>query len=131
MQVPSRVELERFCGEGWVEEIRLLEAVAAWPSLRVPKFLYANEPATTGDIARGINMDMREVKGRLDPPKEQGVLAQDEDDWRTRTDRIEMTIRRVGSRLEVLHTTETSPGPSETSLEGILTRLGRHLNPFG
>lgn len=72
MQVPSRVELERFCGEGWVEEIQLLEAVAAWPSLRVPKFLYANEPATTGDIARGINMDMREVKGRLDPPQGAG-----------------------------------------------------------
>lgn len=63
--------------------------------------------------------------------KEQGVLAQDGDDWRTRADSIELTIRRDDSQLEVSHTIETLPGPSETSPEGILTRLGRRLNPFG
>jgi DNA-binding MarR family transcriptional regulator len=130
MQIPSRAELERFFDEDRAEEVQFLETVAAWPSLRMLEYLYANEPATTGDVARGINMDMRDVRDRLEALEKQGLLTQDGEGWRTRTDRIEVTIRRGERRLEVSHATGTPSEPTENPPEGIVARLRRLLDPF-
>lgn len=129
MQIPSRAELERFFGEDRAEEVQFLETVAAWPSLRMLEYLYANEPATTGDVARGINMDMRDVRDRLEALERQGLLTRDGNGWRTRTDRIEVTIQRGETRLEVSHMTGTPSGPPEEPPEGIVARLRRVLDP--
>lgn len=130
MQIPSRAELERFFDEDRAEEVQFLETVAAWPSLRILEYLYANEPATTGDIARGINMDMRDVRDRLEALEKQEILTQNGDKWHTRTNTIEMTINQKESRLEISHTTGTSSESSEKYPESIITRVGRLINPF-
>ena len=129
MQIPSRAELERFFGEDRAEEVQFLETVAAWPSLRMLEYLYANEPATTGDVARGINMDMRDVRDRLEALERQGLLTRDGDGWRTRADRIEVTIQRGEPRLEVSHVTGAPSGTPEEPPGGIVARLRRVLDP--
>lgn len=129
MQIPSQAELERFFGEDQAEEVQFLETVATWPSLRILEYLYANEPVTTGDLARGVNMDMRDVKDRLGALEKQGIVGCDKDDWYTQTDEIRMTVQG-GDRLEISHAIEMSEGPTDESTKGIITRLSRLLNPF-
>ncbi|MCY4730617.1 helix-turn-helix domain-containing protein [Natronomonas gomsonensis] len=130
MQIPSRAELERFFGEDRAKEVQFLETVAAWPSLRILEYLYTNEPATTGDVARGINMDMRDVRDRLEALENHEIVTQEGDSWHTRTNSIEMTITQGENQLEISHTIESSSEPVEESSEGVITRLSRLLNPF-
>lgn len=131
MQIPSQAELERFFGEDQAEEVQFLETVATWPSLRILEYLYANEPVTTGDLARGVNMDMRDVKDRLDALEEQGVISNHNGDWNTRSDEIQMTVGRGDDHLEISHVIGTSSGPTDKSTEGIISRLSRLFNRFG
>jgi DNA-binding MarR family transcriptional regulator len=130
MQIPSQAELERFFGEDQAEEVQFLETVATWPSLRILEYLYANEPVTTGDLARGINMDMRDVKDRLEALEKQGVVSNHNGDWNTRSDEIQMTVRRGDDRLEISHVIGASPRPADESKKEIISRLSRVLNPF-
>jgi DNA-binding MarR family transcriptional regulator len=129
MQVPSRAELERFFGEERAADVQFVETVASWPSLRVLDFLYADEPATTGEVARSLNMDMREVKDRLEALEAEGVVAESEHGWRTATDHIMITFEGE-DRLSIERTTEATdervePAPtggSESTDEGMLSR---------
>ena len=130
MQIPSQAELERFFGEDRAEEVQFLETVATWPSLRILEYLYANEPVTTGDLARGVNMDMRDVKDRLEALEKQGVVSNDNGDWNTRSDKIQMTVRRGDDRLEISYSIGASSGSADESTKGIISRLGQFLNPF-
>ena len=130
MQIPSQAELERFFGEDRAEEVQFLETVATWPSLRILEYLYANEPVTTGELARGVNMDMRDVKDRLKALEKQGVVNRDNNDWHTRSDEIRMTVRQGEDRLEISHAIGVSSEPTEESTKGIVSRLSRILNPF-
>ena len=130
MQIPSQAELERFFGEDQAEEVQFLETVATWPSLRILEYLYANEPVTTGDLARGINMDMRDVKDRLEALEKQGVVSNHNGDWNTQSDKIQMTVRRGDDHIEISHVIGASSSPTDKSTKGIVSRLSRFLNPF-
>lgn len=130
MQIPSQAELERFFGEDRAEEVQFLETVATWPSLRILEYLYANEPVTTGDLARGVNMDMRDVKDRLEALEKQGVVSNDNGDWNTQSDKIQMTVRRGDDGLEISHGIGTLSESTDESTRRIVSRLSRFLNPF-
>ncbi len=130
MQVPSRAELERFFGEERAADVQFVETVTSWPSLRVLDFLYADEPATTGEIARGLNMDMRDVKDRLEALEAQDIVAESEHGWKTATDRITITLEDE-EELSIERTTgatdervEPEPtGGSESTDEAMLSRV--------
>lgn len=130
MQIPSQAELERFFGEDRAEEVQFLETVATWPSLRILEYLYMNEPVTTGDLARGVNMDMRDVKDRLEALEKQGVVSNDNGGWNTQSDEIQMTVRQGEDGLEISHTIGVLPEPTEEPTKGIISRLSQVLNPF-
>lgn len=130
MQIPSRAELERLFDESKAPEVQFIETVASWPSLRVLEYLYENNTASTGDIARELNMDMREVKDRLDALESEGVVEDVDGAWRPATDEITITIRRQGG-LELSHALEAGSEPTEDRPEGIISRLGRAItSPF-
>lgn len=128
MQLPSEAELARFFDEERAKDVQFVETVTSWLSLRILDFLYSNEPATTGDIARGLNMDMRDVKGRLEELEEVDIVVAGDDGWRTRTDRISVTVAGQDGVAITYSTAESTPAVD--SPEGILTRLSRVLNPF-
>jgi DNA-binding Lrp family transcriptional regulator len=130
MQIPSQAELERFFGEDQAEEVQFLETVATWPSLRILEYLYANEPVTTGELARGVNMDMRDVKDRLEALERQGVVSDDNGDWNTRSDEIQMTVRRGNDHLEISHVIGASSSPTDKSVKRIISWLNRLLKPL-
>ena len=132
MQIPSRAELERFFDESQAKEVQFIETVASWPSLRVLGFLYENDAASTGDIARELNMDMREVKDRLDALESEGIVEDADGAWRPATDEITITLRGKDG-LELSHALGTGSGsePTEERPEGIISRLGRAITaPF-
>lgn len=136
MQVPSRAELARFFDEEQAPAVHFVETVASWPSLRILEYLYGNEPASTGDVARGLNMDMRDVKDRLDALAEHDVVEEEPDGWVSTTDRVTMTIQR-GDGLEVGYETvagdravppETAPDDAEQPPGGVLARVRRAVS---
>ena len=126
MQIPSRAELERLFEESQVEEVQFVETVASWPSLRVLEYLYANDAASTGDIARELNMDMREVKDRLDALEAEGVVEETDGIWRPAIDEITITLRG-NDGLEIAHAVGPVSGPTEEPPEGVLSRLERAI----
>jgi len=130
MQVPSKAELERFFSEEQSEEVQFLEIVATWPSLRILEYLYENEPTTTAALARGVNMDMRDVKDRLEALEKHGIVSRKNDNWRSQTEKIQMEIRKTGDQLELSHAIGPSSEPTEASDAGIVSRLIRSFNPF-
>lgn len=130
MQVPSKAELERFFSEEQSEEVQFLEIVATWPSLRILEYLYENEPTTTAALARGVNMDMRDVKDRLEALEKHGIVSRKNDNWRSQTEKIQMEIRKTGDQLELSHAIGPSSEPTDASDMGIVSRLSRFFNPF-
>lgn len=130
MQVPSKAELERFFSEEQSEEVQFLEIVATWPSLRILEYLYENEPTTTAALARGVNMDMRDVKDRLEALEKHGIVSRKNDNWRSQTEKIQMEIRKSGDQLELSHAIGPSSEPTDASDAGIVSRLIRSFNPF-
>lgn len=102
MQVPSRAELERWFDADSADDVHFVETVTSWPSLRVLDYLYACEPATTGDIARTLNMDMRDVKDRLDALESHNAVEETDDGWQTTTDRISIVLTQ-NSGLEITY----------------------------
>lgn len=132
MQIPSRAELERLFDESQAEEVQFIETVASWPSLRILEYLYANDTASTGDIARELNMDMREVKDRLEALESEGIVEAADGIWRPRSDEVVITLRGDDG-LELSHAIGASSGsePAEEPVGGILSRLGRAItSPF-
>lgn len=130
MQVPSKAELERFFSEEQSEEVQFLEIVATWPSLRILEYLYENEPTTTAALARGVNMDMRDVKDRLEALEKHGIVSRKNDNWRSQTEKIQMEIRKSGDQLELSHAIGPPSEPTDASDAGIVSRLIRSFNPF-
>lgn len=113
MQVPSRAELERWFDAERADEVHFVETVASWPSLRVLDHLYAGEPATTGEVARALDMDMRDVKDRLDALERYDTVEETDDGWVTTTDRVNITLAR-GEGLEIDHSTGTGQEDDRT-----------------
>ncbi|WP_338739303.1 helix-turn-helix domain-containing protein [Haloplanus salilacus] len=123
MQIPSRTELERLFDTDLAADVQFVETVASWPSLRILEYLYANGPAATGDIARGLNMDMRDVKDRLQALEEHGVV-EDDGDWAPTTDEVTITLRR-DQGLEITCVTDQSPESVDERSAGVFARVRR------
>lgn len=104
MQIPSRAELKRFFDAEQADEVHYLETITSWPSLRILDYLYGNEPVTTGDIARALNMDMRDVKDHLTELENHDTVEETDDGWKTQTDRIRITLTQ-NNGLNITHTT--------------------------
>lgn len=94
MQVPSQAELEQFFGTEQASTVQFVETVASWPSLRILDYLFENEPAGVGDIARSLNMDMRDVKDRLDALEQQDIVKEDDDGWTAVTEEVTIRVAR-------------------------------------
>lgn len=131
MQVPSKAELERFFRPEQAAAVRFVETVASWPSLRILDYLYRNEPASTGDIARELNMDMRDVKDRLDGLAEQGAVGEGGEGWTTTVDSITITLAREDG-LDITHSTgdqvsavDTNAPDSGPGSGGVVARVRR------
>jgi hypothetical protein len=104
MSAPSRRELARlFDDESLAAEARFLAVATAWPSLRILDHLHSDGPATTGEVARALNMDMAEVRDRLEDLVEAGVVAADGDSWLPATDHVEVRLAGDDDGLEVYH----------------------------
>jgi hypothetical protein len=128
MQVPSRTELERLFDTELVADVQFVETVASWPSLRILDYLYANGPAATGEVARGLNMDMRDVKDRLQALEDHGVVEDGGDgDWAPATDEVTITLRRERG-LEIRCTTDHSPESADERSVGVLSRMRRAVH---
>jgi predicted transcriptional regulator len=116
--------LERLFDADLAADVQFVETVASWPSLRILDYLYANGPATAGDIARGLNMDMRDVKDRLQALEAHGVV-EDGDDWAPATDEVTITLRRDRG-LEITCATDSTDEGSPSVLARV-RRAARSL----
>ena len=66
MSKTSKSELPRLLDDDELgEQAYRLDILSRWPSLRVLDFLFTEGRSTTGEIARGVNMDMGEIRERL------------------------------------------------------------------
>lgn len=113
MQVPSERELERFFDAETAGDVQFLETLGSWPSLRILDHLFRIEHATTGEIARELNMDMREVKDRLDGLAKQGIVEGEEGEWRVATDQVSVTVERSDG-IEITHSLDKRTPVSST-----------------
>jgi hypothetical protein len=137
MQVPSKSELERFFDTEQAATVQFAETVGSWVSLRILDYLYRNEPATTGDIARDLNMDMRDVKDRLEALAEQDIVDERGGKWTTTTDEISITIARDRG-LDITYmtgatdriTTGNDVSAADQSSDGVLSRVRNVVSSF-
>lgn len=76
----SKSELARLLGDEKLgEQAYRLSVLSRWPSLRVLDFLFTHGRSTTGEIARGVNMDMREIRDTVESLSEIGILREVDD----------------------------------------------------
>ena len=139
MAIPSEAELRRFFEDETVaREVYRTGVTTSWLSLRILDYLYRDGPASTGDVARGLNMDMREVRDRLEQLAEIGVVADRKGTWEAATDEITVCIERadgvavshtVGERAEADIDTGDSDGDTGSTDDdgGFLGNLVRRL----
>lgn len=112
MQSISEAELVRLLDDEELgREAYVLERVTAWPSLRVLDYLSENGPATTGEIARSINMDMSEVRDVLGELADIGLVKKLNENgptnWEASLESMDIQVRTVEG-LEVEHVISTA-----------------------
>jgi DNA-binding transcriptional ArsR family regulator len=146
MSVPSEAELRRFFDDETVAREAHRAAVAtSWLSLRLLDHLYREGPASTGELARACNLDMREVRDRLGELADAGIVAEREGAWEPAADELTVTVGRsegvtvalaVGEgEPEEVEAGESEEGTDEDTddetglLGGLVRRLGRLLSP--
>jgi len=129
MPAPSRAELARlFDDDELAEHVRFLEIAASWPSLRILDYLYREGASSTGDLARGLNMDMRDARDRLEELSAVGMVDEAEGTWTATVDRVDITVRRNGG-LELSSTLGGDADAEDGAPEaGFFERLGRRLD---
>jgi DNA-binding transcriptional ArsR family regulator len=146
MSVPSEAELRRFFDDETVAREAHRAAVAtSWLSLRLLDHLYREGAASTGELARACNLDMREVHDRLEELADAGIVAERDGEWEPAADELTVTVGRdagvtvalaVGeSEPEEVEAGESEDGTDEDTddetglLGGMVRRLGRLLSP--
>jgi len=139
MSQPSRDELRRLFGDDDVAaDVRFLDQTFSWVSLRVLRTLAASEPATTGELARSINMDMREIRARLETLDELGVVEWDDasETWRHDATTVDVHLTFDGElRLEYAldadesgdETQQSAEPPTEVTSAGLVGRVRDRL----
>jgi hypothetical protein len=116
MTIPSETELRRFFDdESVAREAYRVGVTTSWLSLRIVDHLYREGSATTGDVARGLNMDMRDVRDRLDQLEEVDVVARHDDEWNVIADEITISITNADGVDLSLSTGEPDAGEPDAS----------------
>lgn len=127
MSDTSKSELSRLLGDELGEEAYRLDTLSRWPSLRVLDFLFSEGRSTTGEIARGVNMDMREIRGTVESLSEVGILEEVEEDgtsyWVPTSQKFLISVEnRNGLALE-LETETPEPVTHQNNSSGPETGL--------
>lgn len=135
----SKSELARLLGDPHLgEEAYFLDVLSRWDSLRILDYLFTHGRTSTGDIARDINMDMREVRDSLDALADIGIVHIEEGAnqtryWEATTDEVHIALT-ADDGLQIMHTSQPESPPSgaqpnlHNSATGIFTRIGRRLD---
>jgi DNA-binding transcriptional ArsR family regulator len=144
MSVPSEAELRRFFDDETVAREAHRAAVAtSWLSLRLLDQLYREGAASTGELARACNLDMREVRDRLEELADAGIVAERDGAWEPVADELSVTVGRdegvtvslaVGDSEPAGEPEESETGADKETEEpgllgGMVRRLGRLLSP--
>lgn len=134
----SKAELARLLDDEELgEQAYRLDVTSRWPSLRVLDYLFSEGRSTTGDIARGINMDMQEVRQTLDELNEIGVVEELKEGettyWNPTMRELEISLTSDHG-LDIEFTLDPSKhdpereGRIHNSPNGIFTKIGRRLD---
>lgn len=134
----SKAELARLLNDEELgEQAYRLDVTSRWPSLRVLDYLFSEGRSTTGDIARGINMDMQEVRQTLDELNEIGVVEELKEGettyWNPTMRELEISLTS-DQGLDIEFTSDPSKHDPEREgrihniSNGIFTKIGRRLD---
>lgn len=98
MSTISKSELSQLLGDEELgEQAYRLDILSRWSSLRVIDFLFTDGKSTTGEIARGVNMDMREIRETVEALEEIGLVEQIQDNsttyWEPMMDELRISLR--------------------------------------
>jgi DNA-binding transcriptional ArsR family regulator len=103
MALPSEAELARLFDDAELaREAHAAEVLISWPSLRVLSALCEAGEASTGELARAVNMDMGEVRDHLDALAELGVVAESGGEWEAVAEEVQLNVE-LGGELRVSH----------------------------
>jgi hypothetical protein len=140
MSNSSKSELARLLGDEELgEQAYRLNILSRWPSLRVLDFLFTEGRSTTGDIARGVNMDMREIRDTVDLLSEIGILREVNEGgtsyWLPASEEYLISVENQDG-LELKLETELSDSAVSKNNEktgsqsGIFARIGARIDRF-
>lgn len=132
----SKSELSRLLGDELGEEAYRLNILSRWPSLRVLDFLFSEGRSTTGEIARGVNMDMREIRETVESLSEVGILDEVEKDgmsyWVSTNQKFLISFEnRNGLALKLeaeASDSVTHQNSSKNPGNGVFARLGAKVD---
>lgn len=121
MSKTSKSELSRLLGDDELgEQAYRLDILSRWPSLRVLDFLFTEGRSTTGEIARGVNMDMHEIRETVKALSEIGILKEVDEDstsyWVPTSNRFRITVEdRNGLKLQLRSEFSEAVGPTDSN----------------
>jgi hypothetical protein len=121
MSKTSKSELSRLLGDDELgEQAYRLDILSRWPSLRVLDFLFTEGRSTTGEIARGVNMDMHEIRETVKALSEIGILKEVDEDgtsyWVPTSNRFRISIEdRNGLKLQLRPESSEAVGPTNSN----------------
>lgn len=136
MALPSHAELARlFDDEALAREAHAAEVLVSWPSLRVLAALCEAGEASTGELARAVNMDMGEVRDHLDALAELGVVAESDGVWAVTSEQVQLSVE-LDEELRVFHAVDGDvdevsggePKSSEGEPSGLFARMKAWLS---
>lgn len=138
MSNSSKSELARLLGDEELgEQAYRLSILSRWPSLRVLDFLFTEGRSTTGEIARGVNMDMREIRDTVDLLSEIGILREVDEGgtiyWFPASEEFLISVENQDG-LEIKLETESSDSVVSENNEktgsqsGIFARIGARID---
>ena len=133
MSIPSESDLRRFFNdEAMAREVYHAEIITSWVSLRILDNLYRKGPTSTGELARGLNMDMREVSERLEQLAEIGIVTECNGNWEA-ISKVTIDVERGNgvvvshSLMESTESGETVPNTEDDDEHGPLANIIRRL----
>jgi len=137
MPKTSESELSRLLDDEELgKEAYRLNVLSRWPSLRVLDFLYTEGKSTAGEIARGVNMDMREIRETVETLSDIGILKEIKENgtsyWAPTSHKIQISFEdRDGLQLESkteLPESTSHKNSSSGSESGFFANMGSKLD---
>lgn len=143
MSIPTVSELQRFFDDTTAQEVHRVTVTTSWLSLRILDALYRSGATSAGELARQCNMDMREVRDRLEHLAEAGIVVERDGEWTAVSDEYTISIERdEGITVTLTDTvseatdpdtvpskgTDAEPGDDAASHAGRLDRLTNWLS---